>query len=263
MGGPAYFDLASGYSGIDPIANANKFPDFVYWEIVKTEQHEHTSTITDHPVEAGANVADHYRKDLDRISLEVIVTNQPIDYNDPNGIAAQYGGSIKALDLSQYKVQRPAEAGTVSGGVRISGGIATLISGGQPNPLAQTAQTLQFARSFERLQDVHTLLEQLRTTAFIFSVVTRAAYYGGMVIEKWSMSRDAGMGSAATIKMDLKAIRIVETQAVSVPTPVQPRATKPTTKGTQTGTVKNKDDRSTAAFLADQGTAALKSLGLL
>lgn len=42
------------------------------------ETHALTDTLTDHPVEKGANVTDHDREEPDRLTLDCVVSNTPI-----------------------------------------------------------------------------------------------------------------------------------------------------------------------------------------
>jgi len=42
------------------------------------EQHTGSNTVTDHPVEQGANISDHSRPDPDRLVLDCIVSNTPL-----------------------------------------------------------------------------------------------------------------------------------------------------------------------------------------
>jgi hypothetical protein len=256
----AYFDLGSGFSGVNPVGAIGRYPSFLFWECVTSESHEHTSTVTEHPVEAGANISDHYRTELDKLELDMWLSNEPIDYNSPNGIAAQYGGFLGVTDLSTYK--RPIVAGAQTPNtfsLSITNNVQALLTGGHGNPLSATAQVLQFTQRFNRLADVHKMLEQLRNDAYVFSVITKAAVYPSMVIEKWSMKRDAQSGTGAGISVSLKQLRLVETKSVQVPQPVQPRGQLPKNNGTQQPkAVTATDDRSFAAFLYDAATGSGK-----
>lgn len=47
-------------------------------DVVPSENHVISSTITDHPVEEGSNISDHARPDPDRLTLECIISNTPL-----------------------------------------------------------------------------------------------------------------------------------------------------------------------------------------
>lgn len=50
----------------------------ITFDCVVNENHNDTLTITEHPVEEGANVADHAQKEPDEVTLSGIISNQPI-----------------------------------------------------------------------------------------------------------------------------------------------------------------------------------------
>ena len=53
----------------------------IAFDATVTEQHKHELAITEHPVEDGANVADHARKLPDAIDIQGIISNHPILLN--------------------------------------------------------------------------------------------------------------------------------------------------------------------------------------
>ncbi len=54
--------------------SASEF-EFIELDCSESETYTHDSTVTDNPVEEGANVADHYRPLADKISIEGLVSN--------------------------------------------------------------------------------------------------------------------------------------------------------------------------------------------
>jgi hypothetical protein len=53
---------------------------FVQFDCMLSETHSDEATVTDHPVEEGANISDHIRKGPASLELNGIVTNTPIVY---------------------------------------------------------------------------------------------------------------------------------------------------------------------------------------
>ena len=53
----------------------------ITFDCTVSEQHSHDVTITEHPVEDGANVADHAQREMDSLQLSEIVSDQPIVLN--------------------------------------------------------------------------------------------------------------------------------------------------------------------------------------
>lgn len=56
--------------------------DAVEFDAAVREQHELKSTLTDHPVETGANVTDHSRPEARSVTLEIVQSNTPLDGAD-------------------------------------------------------------------------------------------------------------------------------------------------------------------------------------
>jgi hypothetical protein len=70
-----------------------------------SEQHDGSSTVTDHPVEDGVDITDHVRKEPDGLTMNVIVSNhQPIMVRSINAEPASPGGDpgSRAEDAYRY-----------------------------------------------------------------------------------------------------------------------------------------------------------------
>lgn len=63
---------------IDAGGNVNNLA----FDVVVSEEWDEGATVTEHPVETGANVADHVRVTLPKCELQVRSTNEPIDVNN-------------------------------------------------------------------------------------------------------------------------------------------------------------------------------------
>lgn len=53
----------------------------IAFDSVTNEQHNASATVTEHPVEDGADIADHIQQDLDALQLQGIVSDHPILIN--------------------------------------------------------------------------------------------------------------------------------------------------------------------------------------
>jgi hypothetical protein len=73
-----YPAAAAQFSWTDSAGNANLFT----FDCVVDETWNEPATVTEHPVENGANVADHVRVELRKVTLKVWATNEPIDANN-------------------------------------------------------------------------------------------------------------------------------------------------------------------------------------
>lgn len=136
-----------------------------------------SSEVTDNPVEEGANVTDNVRDKDDRLTLELTITNTPID--------------VPASHMSG-----------VTGTTRDDG---------------KGAVVLQFTGEFNRRRAVYDDLQRVRKLALRFSIETDLRDYEDFVIESISGDRDATSGSGVKITLQMKRIRFVTTRIVAVP----------------------------------------------
>lgn len=222
----------------------------LHFEVVKTEQTERTNTITEHPVETGANVADHVKRELDRFTLEVVVSNTPI--NDVNDV---YGATLDGVDLvapgidytSNPRELRPppvpAPFPTPGNAIQMGlGAVGDLLfsstaSGGYldrvQTSLRDKALVTKWAAHFNSVRDVTTMLTDWRNRGVVGQVITEEETFASMVITKVAVSKTAELGDGATITIELKEVRVVESKLVTAPIPTEPRAETAIAKGAQ------------------------------
>lgn len=184
MSKPAYIVSADGLTVI-------KF------DAVTQETHTLKNQITDHPVEKGANVTDHVRADLDTITLEVFVSNQPITPDNRFSL----------------------DAGTV-------GGVGASFIG-----VDRSVNVLQFDEMIDWVSETYSKLRQLRDDATQVHVVTRLWDYTDMIVQEVSIPRTAQEGDGAKMSITFKQLRLVESKLVPAPIVTEPRAKKATDKG--------------------------------
>jgi hypothetical protein len=60
----------------------------IAFDIVETETWQEDATVTEHPVEVGANIGDHVRVALRTCELKVFSSNEPLGGSTPNGASA-------------------------------------------------------------------------------------------------------------------------------------------------------------------------------
>jgi hypothetical protein len=71
------------------IPNGSGAVDSVEVDVCTNEMHTLPSTLTDHPVEQGANITDHSRPDPRRVTLECLQSNTPLTGTDGTDRARQ------------------------------------------------------------------------------------------------------------------------------------------------------------------------------
>lgn len=191
----------------------------ILFDATARDSHESTATITEHPVEEGANISDHVRKDLDRVSLEVIVSNTPIvapkDHTD--GVV----GDIKSVQLTGPNGENLARA-----------------------------QVLVFDGGLGRVRSVYEELLDLMARGVRVTLITSLREYEGMAISAVSPVREAKTGDSLTAGVDLQQMIVVSSEIVAAPEPRETRGNRDQERGRE-NTEEDGAGRSLLAGAAD------------
>lgn len=108
----SYPAFAAHLAWTDAAGNQNQLT----FDCVVSEQWDEDATVTEHPVEQGADVTDHVRVELRKCELKVWATNEPIDANnwdeatitsstlslDPNGVQPRWKVGSGELTVSGW-----------------------------------------------------------------------------------------------------------------------------------------------------------------
>lgn len=198
------------------------------FDAVMSETYEESSTLTDFPVESGANITDHIRDQPKKISFEVLVTDTPhVADNRVNPDAGPRGALVSVpLDIPAAPTQRNFL------------GLARLALGalGLRGKKDSSATLLKFTSEFSAISDTLEVLSKLRKEGRLIDVVSRDWFAEGMVIESISKPRRADDGMSSTFNVNLKQIRIVETRQTVAAVPAEPRAKGKVDAGKKDGT---------------------------
>ncbi len=218
----------------------------VVFDQTQSEGHEATAEVTEHPVEQGSNIADHVRQNPIGLTLEMFVTNTPIEDIGRGSIVS------KELTIPRYSPPRQFTPGSLFN--ILGAAIRDTIAGG---PQTFNAQVLEFPEPFDRVKEVHEQLLELWRAGASMSVVTSTRTYDEMVITSLSLPRTEPGGGTFTI--NFKQVRTVTTASVTAPAPAEKRGTPAVKKGSQATKPVNGQDSSKAKSLAFK---ALEALGL-
>lgn len=166
-----------------------------------SELHTMANTVTDQPVEEGANISDHARPDPDGLTMECIISNTPI-----------------SQDQQTTEVQ--------SGSVVVQ-------------TTAQQAASQQLSAVTGYAEQAYKQLKLLRDTGTLCTVLTTLTTYRSMEITNLSIPRDSKNYDALHFTITFKKVRVVANKltrnVVSGDKRVGPKvkAGAQTTKGTE------------------------------
>jgi hypothetical protein len=220
------------------------------FEVVVNENPVFPTTITEHVVEQGADISDNVRVGLKTLTLEVFVTNEPIDTGvvEGNGFgsgAFANGGPLftpasgatppvptTLIDKTWFTlpVSVPILGSLLAQEVDVPFVVTPQM---QPAVSFQIApQVLQFATPGDFVRMTHDALDLLRTSTQFLTVLGTKGQYDNMIIEHFDMARSSDTGTGATFTIALKEIRLATSSIVNAPVPTKPRGNIPTHKGT-------------------------------
>lgn len=236
------------------------------FDVVTDNTHGLGLTVTENPVEKGANLSDHAFPSLDRVSLSIFISNQPIYTNaDPSGAIEEIQEEIpkyqppSLLNPSSIDSVGDVRDAVTPGGVTqavsgaIKDGISKLLSDGG----TQRFSVVRFSDGLNRPREFYEAFKFLRDSVTVMRVLTSLRDYDNMVLEDLTSLRDASTGDGATFEASFREIKFATTQLGAVDIdPVELRAFK----AQNTGSKATKDatgqgqNRSIAASVTDSLT---------
>ncbi len=176
----------------------------IRFDAILREIHDAEVEITEHPVEAGADVADHARVKLAHLTLEAFVTNHPIDEGP---VWNADGASAKFSPMSvKYESNISLPIG-IPGAASVMGAF-----GLDKHYVKENVSVLQSSQSFDRVSHVYTVLEKIRSTAEKVSILTPLKLYDDMVITHLTVPRETGHPQAVAFTIECKQLRFVSTK---------------------------------------------------
>lgn len=190
----------------------------IYVDAVIRENPVVSSEVTTDPVERGVAITDHVIPNPDTLSLDCVVSNQPLE--TPRSHMQGITGSVRPLELSQFEPEaNPRE----------SGGLFGLI----PAPSRPSAANVfQFSGGFDRARTVYEELRGLVRRGEVVRIVTGWREYPSFVLREISQAREASTGDSLVFTVQAVEIVIVETKIVKVPT-AERRGEKKQSRGVQ------------------------------
>lgn len=180
------------------------------FDVVTEETHELSNTVTEHEVEAGANISDHVRIDLNKFSVSGYVSNAPLLTNP--GVVEQ--GSFKQIEL-----QIPPQPFKVGLSSAISAGVSALGDAIMGAAGAPKLITFRFDSYQDRVRAMTLILDEARTRAAPVRIHTRVRELENMQFASIVITRTPEDGTGATFTLQLQELRTVSSELVTSPKP--------------------------------------------
>jgi hypothetical protein len=201
----------------------------VWIDVSVREGHELQAEITEHPVEAGANVADHIRPLPAAITIEGIVTNHPIEVPQSNlGTARESRSSIE--------IEGEPSMGALSTIPGVDQGVALLgaLRLDVRSKVVFAAMALHFTEPFDRVSAVHAALVSIVERRQLVTIVTGLMTYANVALTSLSIERSGAVGrDKLEFSASGRVLRIVRSQTAKLPDPVDARAKPGKSRGKQ------------------------------
>ncbi len=231
----------------------------IYFDCVISEIVTRQIEVTQHPVEVGANVADHARPKLIGVKLEAHVSQEPLEplihpegkglfgamtLTFPSYPAAAMAARSTSVGMPPYPLNPLSVAATAlvnPGGLAIRslgpddrGSSITVNSyPGNQDFTNKNVNALQWQTPFDSLANLLTVLDFLRDQSGLIDVVTRSKYYANFILTEVQTKRDKDTGTGTRISLDFTEMRFVQTSQVAAPATARPKDQPSVTRGRQ------------------------------
>lgn len=235
------------------------------FDLVKTADYDFGVDVTEHPVEKGSDITDNVRVKTDEATLELVLTNEPIESNNwatliqgpqplsvpsppPPVSAAPILEYDKWSNMITERALTTGAGGFIGGaaggpigsivGAAAGGVLGALLFQPHATPVVQPIDTSQFAspvlpmvaQTFSFVDDEDfvakaiNVLRTLKDNAQLFDLIEPRLVISDVVIASMKVHRAQETGTGATITLQMKQIRFVDTVTVPAPTPIIPTA---------------------------------------
>lgn len=220
----------------------------VQLDVWTSESHEDTVTITDHPVETGVVITDHTRDEPKLVSLEGLVSNVPMPgkagvISGPIDLSYEYQQPDPATRQIELQVASGPITPSVGGLIRAGiGAIASAVLGGPKATVwgefkkrrdVVRATVLRYGTPQNRPQAIDLLFQEAIALKARCTVTTPLRTVTDLQITRLHPQRTVQQGTAVLFQLDLRQIRVVNSETVDAPVPSEARGAKKVNAGAQ------------------------------
>jgi Dit-like tail protein len=204
----------------------------IWLDVSVREGHDIMADVTEHPVESGANIADHIRPQPATITIEGMVTNHPIQ------LPASHveGARVNAAPIEIQGEMTLGTAGLIPGADQVNA-ILGAVKIDLRSKRTFSATPLHFTKPFDRVTAVHKALLHIIEARQLVTVVTALTTYQNVALVSLHVERSAKTGrDCLEFQASGRVLRIVNSQTVALPAPVKVRALPKVSAGAQATT---------------------------
>lgn len=218
----------------------------LYPDVLLSEETTLAASVSEHPIEVGADITDHYRPENETVDLEMVFT----DSGTRGDLSPNASGSIRTIPLTYPAAAEADLFQTFSPGGLTRMGLNVL---SPPTPLPKSVQAFGFDTKPRRGAEAFDTIQQIRLGAKICKVSTTIIDFVDMVLISSKIRRDDSTDKTA-VSATFQRVRFVQTD-VAIALPVEPRA-QPAKKAGAQGTKPEEveDKRSFLKKLIDKAT---------
>lgn len=225
----------------------------LYPDVQENESTTLSSVITTHPIEVGADAADHIRPENETVDVTWVFSNSPVR----GDLSPQFVGSER-YQLLTYP-QGPGGPPIFTPGGVVNAFAAPLSS---QAPLPESIRVFGFDADVQRVSEAFDTIQDLRDAKRIVTIATSVAVFESMVITQAVVTKDLAIGDGVRIALTVQRITFVESD-VALALPIEPRGQakkKAAAEGTKPKEMSKAELSSTAkAFLNSTGLTSFGS----
>lgn len=194
------------------------------FDAIMSVTHVRKATSTEHAVEKGADISDHVKQELDSVSFDACISNEPV--KDWNG----HGMYFSQEELQYTQAKRPLPL--TPGGLLIAGVGAAINSVSSPATPVKVG-VRRFKKEGNYVAEMFAELIKIKESGQLCEVLTTDWNYENMVLVSCELKRKPEDGTAGSFALEFRKVRVVDVAIVPAPKPTQPRAQKPKVDGSK------------------------------
>lgn len=214
----------------------NAISGVIYFDAVTDYSKDYSGRVTEHPIEAGASVSDHYISANPKFRISGVISS--VDFSSIPSLVVLEGEQL----LNRNSTPSPVsvlDLGSLS--QFLPGVVSQFLPSVSPSILSDSSNRTNYKMQIEQLLEklltgLYYNEERARwenrmtpTTLFEMQGATPVRPIQNLIITNFSSKEDEGSGDALMIEMSLEQVKFVTLEKVDAP---KPQRSTPTARGT-------------------------------